>query len=72
MSDRYYIVPAPGHYGDRSRVVSDHATVDEARRAARGQNVDIYLGTMRAGQEWLRCYESPADVAARVRTKVRP
>lgn len=40
MPTTYFVVPKPGHYGDRTRVVSSHRTYEAARRAAtRGYEV---------------------------------
>ena len=59
---RYFIVPAPGHYGDRARVQSSHSTLALAWRAAiHGETVR--RGEKRKGDEWLRCYE---DIYAEV------
>lgn len=53
---RYFVVAAPGHYGDRARVQSSHSTLALARRAAwRGES--IRCGEKRKGDVWLRCYE---------------
>ena len=30
----YFVTPAPGHYGDRARVISSHRTLAAARKAA--------------------------------------
>ena len=58
MTDtKYFLVAAPGYYGDRTRVISSHRTLDAARRAARGLNAAIYAGEQKRGSEWLRVYE---------------
>ena len=58
MTDtKYFLVAAPGYYGDRTRVISSHRTLDAARRAARGKNAAIYAGEQKRGSEWLRVYE---------------
>jgi hypothetical protein len=54
---RYIVVPAPGHYGDRTRVLSSHRTVASARKAASGKGWAIYEGHETKGAEWLRVYE---------------
>ena len=54
---KYFLVAAPGYYGDRTRVISSHRTLDAARRAARGLNAAIYAGEQKRGSEWLRVYE---------------
>lgn len=53
----YFVVPAPGHYGDRARVVSAHKSLDAARRAAKGGYV-VREGAKVKGDEWLRSSES--------------
>lgn len=53
---RYFVVPAPGYYGDRARVLSSHRTSDAARRAA-GRGYVVRAGEKRRGDEWLRAYE---------------
>ena len=58
MTDtKYFLVAAPGYYGDRTRVISSHRTLDAARRAARGLNAAIYAGEQKRGSECLRVYE---------------
>jgi len=54
---QYFIVPAPGYYGDRARVISSHATLTAARRAAT-QGYIARRGSLRKGAEWLRSSES--------------
>ena len=56
-SKRYFVVPAPGHYGDRARVYSSHDSLAAARRAAASPSVVIREGDKRKGDEWLRAYE---------------
>jgi len=53
---RFFVVPAPGHYGDRARVLSSHATMEAANRAA-GIGYVIRVGSLRKGAEWLRVFE---------------
>jgi hypothetical protein len=43
---RYFVVSAPGHYGDRSRVWSSHRTLKAAKKAASGG------GTTRRCPSW--------------------
>lgn len=64
MTPRYFIVAAPGYYGDdRTRVLSSHATLAAARREAASCRrlfafpVVIREGAKRAGEEWFRVYE---------------
>ena len=59
---QYFLVPAPGHYGDRARVVSSHATLAAAKRAASAGFV-ARVGHLRKGAEWLRSSESVYPVA---------
>ena len=54
---RYIVVPAPGHYGDRTRVISSHHTAAAAIRAAAGKSWAVYEGDETKGEEWLRVYE---------------
>jgi hypothetical protein len=54
------LVPAPGHYGDRARVLSTHATLEAARRA-KGARSHVCIreadASARKGDVWLRVYE---------------
>lgn len=54
----FIVVPAPGHYGDRGRVRSSHATLVAAERAC-GPGECVRAGNDRTkkGSEWLRVYE---------------
>ncbi|HEX6991911.1 MAG TPA: hypothetical protein VF151_08490 [Gemmatimonadales bacterium] len=56
-STTYIVVPAPGYYGDRTRVISSHRTLDAALKAARGKGWAVYEGNETKGDEWLRVYE---------------
>lgn len=58
----FFVVPAPGHYGDRARVISSHATREAARKAATSGYV-ARVGALRKGQEWLRSSESVYPLA---------
>ena len=53
----YFVTPAPGHYGDRARVISSHATLAAARKAATAGYV-VRVGAKRKGDEWTRASES--------------
>lgn len=53
---RYFVVPAPGHYGDTARVVGSYRSYREARRLATRGWV-VRLGSPARGDEWLRVYE---------------
>ena len=54
----YFVVPAPGHYGDRTRVISGHRTLEAARRAARRAFAAcVREGAKRKGDLFLRVSE---------------
>jgi len=57
---RYFLTLAPGYYGDRSRVLSSHASLAAARRAQRrcGPCATVRVGNKRRGDEWLRSSEA--------------
>jgi hypothetical protein len=59
---QYFVTPAPGHYGDRARVISSHSTLAAARRAATRGYV-VRVGSLRKGAEWLRSSEGIYHVA---------
>ena len=63
MNTSYFVVPAPGHYGDRARVTSSHRTLEAARRAA-GSGYVVRTGALVRGDEWLRSSESVYPIAA--------
>lgn len=52
---QFFVVPAPGHYGDRAKVVSSHRTLAAARKAA-GRGWEVRCGALTKGDEWLRVY----------------
>lgn len=58
----YFVVPAPGHYGDRARVYSGHRTLAAAKKAARQGGI-VRVGNKGKGDEWLRVYEETYPVA---------
>lgn len=58
----YFVVPAPGHYGDRARVISSHRTAAAARKAATSGYV-ARVGSLRKGQEWMRSSEAVYPLA---------
>jgi hypothetical protein len=62
MKTSYFVVPAPGHYGDRARVISSHRTLNAARKAA-GKGYVVREGAKARGDEWLRASESVYPVA---------
>jgi hypothetical protein len=61
MKTTYFVVPAPGYYGDRATVISSHRTLRAALRAARllGNHVSFVVrcGPLRRGHQWLRSME---------------
>jgi hypothetical protein len=59
---QYFVTPAPGHYGDRARVISAHSTLTAAKRSATRGYV-VRVGSLRKGAEWLRSSESIYSVA---------
>lgn len=71
----YFLVAAPGHYGDRSTVLSSHRTLAAAIRAARAAHAASKLGVrtvrryvvrcgnLRRGDEWLRSSEAIYPIA---------
>lgn len=58
----YFVVPAPGHYGDRAKVWSSHRSLAAARKAA-GPGYVVRKGELRKGANWLRVYEEIYPVA---------
>lgn len=62
LATSYFLVAAPGHYGDRSTVFSSHRTLAAARRAA-GRGYVVRIGGLRRGDEWLRSSEAIYPVA---------
>lgn len=60
----FFVVPAPGRYGDRDRVYSSHATLSAAQKAAGvGLGYVVRAGDKRKGDTWLRVYEETYPVA---------
>lgn len=59
---KYFVVPAPGHYGDRARVISSHHTLAAARKES-SQGYVVRVGALRKGDEWLRVYEATYALA---------
>lgn len=62
MSQKYVVVPAPGHYGDSTTVISSHHTPEAARKAAQAASGGTFRAVARAahkskGDTWLRVYE---------------
>ena len=62
MSTIYFVTPAPGHYGDRTTVLSSHRTLAAAMRAARAAYV-VRVGNLRRGDEWFRSMEHYYPIA---------
>ena len=62
MTSKYFVVAAPGHYGDRARVVSSHATLDAARKRAK-KGMVVRTGRKVKGDLWLRVYEQTYPIA---------
>lgn len=62
MIQAYFVTPAPGHYGDRARVISSHASLAAAKKAA-GKGYVVREGDKRKGDEWTRAAESIYPVA---------
>jgi len=56
QNERYFVVAAPGYYGDRARVVSSHSSKKLAQRAA-GKGEVVRRGDKRKGDVWLRSSE---------------
>lgn len=56
MKGQYFVVPAPGHYGDRARVISSHRTAAAAQRAATRGYV-AREGVKAKGDLWRRADE---------------
>jgi len=53
---RYVVVPAPGRYGDETRVISSHRTLIAAARQC-GDGGVVRAAALRRGDRWLRVYE---------------
>ena len=53
----YFVVSAPGHYGDSTRVMSSHRTLKAALKA-RGEGECVREGSLTKGATFLRSAES--------------
>jgi len=53
MGDRCFVVPAAGHFGDRSVVVSSHRSLEAAQRACR-VGFEVRVGNKVKGEAWFR------------------
>jgi hypothetical protein len=65
MTTSYFVVLAPGHYGDSTRVISSHRTLAAARRAAfctHGVQFVVRAGSKRRGDLFLRAYEQHCPI----------
>ena len=58
----YFVVVAPGHYGDSTLVYSSHRTLAAARRAC-GDTCVVREGAKRKGERFLRSSEEIYPVA---------
>jgi hypothetical protein len=52
----YFVVPAPGHYGDTCTVLSSHASLASAKRNA-SKGYAVRRGTMAKGDRFVRADE---------------
>lgn len=56
---KFFLVPAPGYYGDRARALSSHGTLAAAcKRKGRDSSVVIREGSKSRGDTWLRSSEN--------------
>lgn len=63
---RYFVVPAPGYYGDIARVVSSHGSLAAAWRAAGSSGtLTIREGALQRGERWYRSSEAIYPIASR-------
>ena len=53
MGDRFFVVPAAGHFGDRSVVASSHRTLEAAQKACR-EGFEVRVGNKIKGEAWFR------------------
>jgi hypothetical protein len=68
---RYIVTPAPGWYGDKTRVLSSHTSLQAALQAA-GGHYAVYIGNERKGALWLAVYAQMRERAGmRMDTKCR-
>lgn len=64
MATQYFVVPAPGYYGDTDRVRSSHRTLRAARRQLR-RGLEVREGRFARGDRWLRVYAETYPLVAR-------
>lgn len=62
LATSYFVVPAPGRYGDSTKVLSSHRSIAAARKAA-GPGYVVRKGSKTKGDKWLRVYEENYPVA---------
>lgn len=55
-STKYFIVEAPGTYGDRGHIWSSHRTLAAAKKNC-GTGSVVRAGSLKRGDKWLRVYE---------------
>lgn len=60
---RYFIVSAPGHYGDSTLVFSSHGSLAAARRAASGGALVVREGALAKGDRLYRSAEGIYPIA---------
>lgn len=53
----YFVVPAPGHYGDETRVISSHKSLAAAKRAS-GCGYVVREGSLKKGAAFRSSAES--------------
>lgn len=58
----FFVVPAPGHYGDTGRVFSSHRSLSAANKAS-GSGYVVREGALKKGDKWLRVMEQVYPVA---------
>lgn len=63
-ASRFFVVPAPGHYGDRATVISSHRTLAAAKKAA-GRGYVVRVGALKKGDEWTRASEAIYPIATK-------
>jgi hypothetical protein len=54
---QFFVTAAPGHYGDRTTVLSAHHTLESAKKKA-GAGYAVRRGTMSKGATFLRADEA--------------
>lgn len=57
MNTNYFVVPAPGWYGDETEVISSHKTLKAALRAANRENRIARVGNKQKGARFSRASE---------------